>query len=155
MNFLDSYVFFFKKVCSINKGLKKSFIINIVFALMFVIVTLSVPFALKVTVDTLSSPRNFDSAQQIMGIVFLYCVIWTADQILQWVRTLFSAPLIAKSDAASQTLLYLHLIKIRYEKIKSMDVGLLYATITRCRTAFSSLSFSFLWAVIPVFFQIT
>jgi ATP-binding cassette subfamily B protein len=61
----------------------------------------------------------------------------------------------AKCDAASQILLYLHLIKIRYEIIKTMDIGLLYATITRCRTAFSALSFSFLWAVIPVIFQVT
>lgn len=155
MNFVENYILFLKKVCSINGDLKKVFITNIVFAFLFVIVSLSVPFALKVTVDTLSRPNPLENAYQILGIVFLYCIIWTANQILQWVRTLFSAPLVAKCDAASQILLYLHLIKIRYEKIKAMDIGLLYATITRCRTAFSALSFSFLWAVIPVIFQVT
>lgn len=154
MNFIEDYCFFFKKVCNVNNGLKRVFTINVVFAFLFVIVTLSVPFALKITVDTLSRPNSLENGYEILGIVSLYCIIWTANQILQWVRTLLSAPLIAKCDAASQILLYLHLIKIRYEKIKAMDIGLLYATITRCRTAFSALSFSFLWAVIPVIFQV-
>ena len=154
MNFIEDYFFFFKKVCNVNNGLKRVFTINVVFAFLFVIVTLSVPFALKITVDTLSRPNSLENGYEILGIVSLYCIIWTANQILQWVRTLLSAPLIAKCDAASQILLYLHLIKIRYEKIKAMDIGLLYATITRCRTAFSALSFSFLWAVIPVIFQV-
>ncbi|EDR6299138.1 ABC transporter ATP-binding protein [Salmonella enterica subsp. enterica serovar Berkeley] len=155
MNFIQDYIFFFEKVCNINRGLKRVFAINILFAFLFAIVTLSVPYALKVTVDTLSRPDPLENAHEILGIVLLYCIIWTANQILQWVRTLLSAPLIAKCDAASQILLYLHLIKIRYEIIKAMDIGLLYATITRCRTAFSALSFSFLWAVIPVIFQVT
>lgn len=154
MKFAEDYIFFFKKVCDVNRGLKKAFTINVVFAFLFVIVTLSVPFALKLTVDTLSRANPLENRYVILGIVFLYCIIWTANQVLQWVRTLLSAPLIAKCDAASQILLYLHLIKIRYETIKAMDIGLLYATITRCRTAFSALSFSFLWAVIPVIFQV-
>lgn len=154
MRFVADYIFFFKKVCNVNRGLKRAFTINIFSAFLFVIVTLSVPFSLKITVDILSSPSPLENGYEILGIVFLYCIIWTSNQVLQWVRTLLSAPLIAKCDAASQILLYLHLIKIRYDTIKAMDIGLLYATITRCRTAFSALSFSFLWAVIPVIFQV-
>ncbi|MHA1066458.1 ATP-binding cassette domain-containing protein [Enterobacter ludwigii] len=155
MTFIHDYIAFLKHVCNINRGLKKIFVINVVFAFLFVIVTLSVPYALKITVDTLSRPGSLENTYEILGVVLLYCIIWTANQILQWVRTLLSAPLMAKCDAASQILLYLHLIKIRYETIKAMDIGLLYATISRCRTAFSALSFTFLWAVIPVIFQVT
>lgn len=154
MTIIQDYIFFFKRVCNINRGLEKIFVINVLSAFLFVIVVLSVPYALKITVDILSRPASLDNAHKVLGVVLLYCIIWTANQILQWVRTLLSAPLMAKCDAASQILLYLHLIKIRYETIKAMDVGLLYATITRCRTAFSALSFTFLWAVIPVIFQV-
>lgn len=154
MTIIQDYIFFFKRVCNINRGLEKIFVINVLSAFLYVIVALSVPYALKITVDILSRPASLDNAHKVLGVVLLYCIIWTANQILQWVRTLLSAPLMAKCDAASQILLYLHLIKIRYETIKAMDVGLLNATITRCRTAFSALSFTFLWAVIPVIFQV-
>ncbi|WP_253378404.1 ATP-binding cassette domain-containing protein [unidentified bacterial endosymbiont] len=155
MTLLQDFNFFLRKICNINHALKVTIIFNVLCALLFVAVTLSVPYALKMTVDTLSQADRFENAHEILCIVSLYCVIWTANQVLQWVRTLLCAPLIAKCDSASQILLYLHLIKIRYEIIKTMDIGLLYATLTRCRTAFSTLSFSFFWIVIPVLFQIT
>ncbi len=72
------------------------------------------------------------------------------DALMWLMKTLLTSRCINQRGAGQ----YLHLIKIRYETIKAMDVGLLYATITRCRTAFSALSFTFLWAVIPVFFQV-
>lgn len=154
MTLIKDYIFFFKKILHVNRKIKNIFFYNIFSAFIFVCVTLSVPYMLKVTVDTLSQGSSAANVYQLLAVILLYSFIWTTNQLLQWFRSLLAAPLIAKCDSISQILLYLHIIKLRYDTVKNMDIGLLYATITRCRMAFSTLSFSFIWAVIPVFVQI-
>lgn len=154
MNLIKDYVFFFKKLSCVSGKIKNIFLYNIFSAFLFVCVTLSVPYMLKIVIEQLSQERSTGNIYMLLGVVLLYSIIWTSSQLLQWVRSLLAAPLIAKCDAISQMLLYLHIIQVRYCLVKNMDVGLLYATITRCRAAFSALSFSFIWAIIPVFVQV-
>lgn len=154
MTLIKDYIFFLKKILHVDGKIKNIFFYNIFSAFIFVCVTLSVPYMLKVTVDTLSQESSAENVYQLLVVILLYSFIWTTNQLLQWFRSLLAAPLIAKCDSISQMLLYLHIIKLRYDTVKNMDIGLLYATVTRCRMAFSTLSFSFIWAVIPVFVQI-
>lgn len=154
MILIKDYIFFLNKLSNINGRIKTIFFYNIFSAFLFVCVTLSVPYMLKVVVEHLSQENSAENIYQLLGVILLYSIIWTSSQLLQWVRSLLAAPLIAKCDSISQMLLYLHIIQVRYCILKNMDIGLLYATITRCRTAFSALSFSFIWAIIPVFVQI-
>jgi len=154
MMLIKDYLFFFKKLSFVSRKIKTIFFYNIFSAFLFVCVTLSVPYMLKVVVENLSQENSVENIYTLLGVILLYSVIWTTSQLLQWVRSLLAAPLIAKCDSISQMLLYLHIIQVRYYIVKNMDIGLLYATIARCRAAFSALSFSFIWAIIPAFVQI-
>lgn len=112
------------------------------------------PYGLKCIVDALSSSEMLKDLNFVLGMAFLYGMLWTVNQVLQWVKSLMYIPLVSRCDAASQTLLYLQLIDMKYEKTCSFEQGEIYSRLTRCSAAFSALSLAFLWGILPVTLQV-
>lgn len=111
------------------------------------------PYFLKKAVDSFSSR---DARVLDLGFWFAvaYGVSWGGAQVAFWLKSILSASILSKCSAAFQDAFGDHLGRVSYQVISEIDPGELDAVMSRGRSAFSSITFTLFWAVVPTVFQI-
>ncbi|WP_174973435.1 ATP-binding cassette domain-containing protein [Burkholderia lata] len=111
------------------------------------------PYFLKKAVDSFSSR---DARVLDLGFWFTvaYGVSWSVAQVAFWLKSILSASILSKCSAAFQDAFGDHLGRVSYQVISEIDPGEIDAIMSRGRSAFSSITFTLFWAIVPTIFQI-
>ncbi|WP_334042076.1 ABC transporter ATP-binding protein [Burkholderia ambifaria] len=114
----------------------------------------AVPYFLRESTNALSHSDYGIDKKSALIFAAAYGVAWTAARIAEWIKTAFSAAMLARCDAAFQKAYYSHLIRVEYAALSKLDPGTIVSTISRSRAAFSALTFTLFWIVAPTIFQL-
>jgi len=114
----------------------------------------AVPYFLRESTNALSHPDSGIDKKLALIFAAAYGVSWTAARIAEWMKTAFSAAMLARCDAAFQKSYYSHLIRVEYSALSKLDPGTIVSTISRSRAAFSALTFTLFWIIAPTIFQL-
>lgn len=112
-----------------------------------------VPFILRETTNELSSTVQPHAVTAIF-LAGAYGLCWTAARVSEWVKTMISAATLTRCDAAFQHAFYSHLTRVEYARLTTIDPGTMASTVARSRSAFSTITFTLFWVVIPTLFQL-
>lgn len=82
-----------------------------------------------------------------------YAICWTFVGVLQNIKGIFSAGILARSDAALNKVLLKSIINSPYSWQKKIDIGVVSQDISRAAQSFSSITTSLFWMIIPIFFE--
>ncbi|MGY2492750.1 ATP-binding cassette domain-containing protein [Cupriavidus sp. CP313] len=113
-----------------------------------------VPYLLRETTNALS----MDGARQAGGYAVLfagaYGLAWTTAHAFEWVKNMLSAAMLARCDAAFHHALFANLIRADYARLTEEDPGKLVSVIARSREAFSAITFTVFWVIVPTVIQL-
>lgn len=79
-----------------------------------------------------------------------YAACWTLENVLQNVKGIFSAGVLARTDAALSKTFFCALSNYPYLEKRKIDPGTVASDIDRGAMAFSSITSSFFWAIVPL-----
>ncbi|EBR8572906.1 ABC transporter ATP-binding protein [Salmonella enterica subsp. enterica serovar Java] len=110
------------------------------------------PFLLKKTAEAYIISDSFMSV--FFLVTMTYAVCWTVTEVLKNIKGIFSAGVLARSDAAIVSKSMEILLSISFKKQRSFEPAILAANIDRGSKSFSALTVSVFWTLIPVFIEI-
>lgn len=114
----------------------------------------AVPYLLRQTINALTLAAPSTPSWVIILLAGSYGVCWTAAHTLEWIKNMLSAAILARCDAAFHSVLYQHLLHVEYHTLVNIDSGTLASQVARSRQAFSSLTFTLFWTMLPTLFQL-
>ena len=101
----------------------------------------------------LRDATNRLSAGEVSGVVLataaVYALSWTGAQVLEWTKNIISAAVLVRCDAAFYRAFFDHLLKVPYADFRAIDQGVLVADAQRSKSAFSALTGTLFWIVLP------
>lgn len=101
----------------------------------------------------LRDATNRLSAGEVSGVVLataaVYALCWTGAQVLEWTKNIISAAVLVRCDAAFYRAFFDHLLKVPYADFRAIDQGVLVADAQRSKSAFSALTGTLFWIVLP------
>ncbi|WP_227685335.1 ATP-binding cassette domain-containing protein [Klebsiella sp. S69] len=111
------------------------------------------PFLLKKTAEAYIVSDGFLSA--FFLVTMTYAVCWTVTEVLKNIKGIFSAGVLARSDAALVSKAMEMLLSVSFKKQKDFEPAILAANIDRGSRSFSALTVSVFWTLVPVFVEIS
>ncbi|WP_060126526.1 ATP-binding cassette domain-containing protein [Burkholderia territorii] len=148
------YISAYRVATSSYKALPIHFIFATIGMLAITALGTAIPYFLRESTNALSHPDYGFSKQSALFFATAYGVSWTGARITEWIKTAFSAAMLARCDAAFQNSYYSHLIRVEYSKLSKLDPGTIASIISRSRAAFSALTFTLFWIIAPTIFQL-
>lgn len=82
-----------------------------------------------------------------------YAFCWTLASILQNIKGIFSAGVLARSDAALHKILMRYVFSYPYTSQRLVDPGVVAQDIARAATSFSAITTAVFWTITPIFFE--
>ncbi len=110
-----------------------------------------VPYLMRETVNALSRPDATMSALLLAGA---YGVCWSVAGALEWVKTMAASAMLSRCDAAYNQAFHSHLVRTDYAIWLGLDPGVLLSRIGRSAAAFSALTHTIFWVVLPMVIQL-
>lgn len=110
------------------------------------------PFLLKKTAEAYVISDSFMSV--FFLVTMTYAICWTVTEVLKNIKGIFSAGVLARSDAALVSKSMEILLSVSFKKQKGFEPAILAANIDRGSKSFSALTVSVFWTLIPVFIEI-
>jgi ATP-binding cassette, subfamily B, bacterial len=145
------------KAYQININRYRAFPIHVIATTVFVAIVAGlealIPYLLRETTNTLVSNDRSVSTYAIL-IAGAYGFGWTLVRVLEWVKSMMSAAMLARCDASFQKAFSAHLMQVEYSRLVNVDIGSMLATLCRARNAFSSITFAFFWIIVPTIIQL-
>ncbi len=148
-----NYIRAFQVLCEYFPRALMSFVGAAVVVIGFAAIESLPPYFLRGAVNSFSS-HEAKTLQVGFWFAVAYGVSWTVAQATFWFKSILSASLLSKCSAAFQDAFGEHLGRVRYKEISEVDAGELAAIMARGRSAFSAVTFTIFWAIIPTVCQI-
>ncbi|KRW65143.1 multidrug ABC transporter ATP-binding protein [Pseudomonas sp. TTU2014-096BSC] len=83
-----------------------------------------------------------------------YALCWTGAQVLEWTKNIISAAVLVRCDAAFYRAFFDHLLKVPQAELRRLDQGVLVADAQRSKGAFSALTSTLFWIVLPTLIEL-
>jgi len=147
-DFVKNYLRAFKQVKAFYPRFPLHFFfISILFIFISLISTYT-PFFLRQATNEIGEKG---SVFYLYALAYAGC--WTIENILQNVKGIFSAGVLARSDASLNKSFLNSIFSYSYLQERKLDVGSTAQDIDRAAAAFSALTISFFWTIVPLFFE--
>ena len=111
----------------------------------------TVPVLLREATNRLSAG---DATGVILGTAAAYALCWTGAQVLEWTKNIISAAVLVRCDAAFYRAFFDHLLKVPQGEFRKLDQGVLVADAQRSKGAFSALTSTLFWIVLPTLVEL-
>ncbi|MCQ4243178.1 ABC transporter transmembrane domain-containing protein [Stutzerimonas stutzeri] len=111
----------------------------------------TVPVLLREATNRLSAG---EAMAVILGTAAAYALCWTGAQVLEWTKNIISAAVLVRCDAAFYRAFFDHLLKVPYTEFRTLDQGVLVADAQRSKGAFSALTSTLFWIVLPTLVEL-
>ncbi|MBF6624425.1 MAG: ABC transporter ATP-binding protein, partial [Pseudomonas stutzeri] len=106
----------------------------------------------------LREATNRLAAGDAMSIILItaaaYALCWTGAQVLEWTKNIISAAVLVRCDAAFYRAFFDHLLKVSQAELRKLDQGVLVADAQRSKGAFSALTSTLFWIVLPTLIEL-
>ncbi|WP_206995537.1 ATP-binding cassette domain-containing protein [Trinickia mobilis] len=150
---LTDYITAYRTAVKNYKALPVHFVASTLFMLAVTGLDALVPYLLREATNALSAGEHRHAITAIL-LAGAYGLCWTAARVSEWIKTMVSAIPLTRCDASFQRALYSHLIRVEYGRLAAIDPGSIASIVARSRTAFSTITFTLLWVVVPTLFQL-
>jgi ATP-binding cassette subfamily B protein len=114
----------------------------------------AVPYLLREATNALSAEQAHGYSAMALVLAGAYGATWAAAHALDWVKNLVSASVLARCDAAFHRAMYLRLIRAEYARLIEQDPGTLVSVSARSKGAFSAITFTLFWVIVPTVLQL-
>lgn len=122
------------------------FAIGTLILLALALLNATVPVLLRDATNRLSAG---DASSVVLATAAVYALCWTGSQVLEWTKNIISAAVLVRCDAAFYRAFFDHLLKVPYADFRAIDQGVLVADAQRSKSAFSALTGTLFWIVLP------
>jgi len=112
------------------------------------------PYLLRETTNNLSSAGAVGYASSAVFLAAAYGICWTTTRVFEWLKTMVSAAILARCDAAFQSAFYARIIRADFGCLLNVDAGAMAAIVSRSRAAFGSITFTLFWIIAPTLLQL-
>lgn len=149
MSLLTSYLDTFRLVLSRYPRFFIHFLLISTLFLSVAAVASYTPFLLRQAANEVGKAQTF-------GFYFYalaYAACWTLAGVLQNVKGIFSAGVLARSDAALHKMLMRHVFACSHSEQKAVDPGVVAQDISRAAVSFSAVTTAAFWTIVPIFFE--
>ncbi|WP_240988837.1 ATP-binding cassette domain-containing protein [Cupriavidus taiwanensis] len=113
-----------------------------------------VPYLLRETTNALSVDATLSATGMPVILAAAYGMAWTTARAFEWLKAMIFSAVFARCDAAFHDAIFARLIRVDYPRLNAEDPGKLVAVIARSRAAFSAITFSVFWAIVPIVLQL-
>ncbi|MEC3768049.1 ABC transporter ATP-binding protein [Cupriavidus sp. SS-3] len=113
-----------------------------------------VPYLLRETTNALSVDATLGATAMPVILAAAYGLAWTTARAFEWLKAMIFTAVLARCDAAFHGAIFARLIRADYPRLNAEDPGKLVSVIARSRAAFSAITFSVFWAIIPIVLQL-
>lgn len=132
--------------------------IHLIGAILFIATNASlgawVPYLLRQATNILANSASHPDMWGTILLVGGYGLGWTTLHVLDWLKSMVFATMLARCDAAFQKIFYLHLIRIEYGRLIKIDPGHMAAVLDRSRSAFGAIGFTLIGVICPTLLQL-
>ncbi|UEG63270.1 ATP-binding cassette domain-containing protein [Stutzerimonas chloritidismutans] len=111
----------------------------------------AVPVLLREATNRLAAG---DAMSIILVTAAAYALCWTGAQVLEWTKNILSAAVLVRCDAAFYRAFFDHLLKVPQAELRKLDQGVLVADAQRSKGAFSALTSTLFWIVLPTLVEL-
>jgi len=111
----------------------------------------TVPVLLREATNRLAAG---DATSIILITAAAYALCWTGAQVLEWTKNILSAAVLVRCDAAFYRVFFDHLLKVPQAELRRLDQGVLVADAQRSKGAFSALTSTLFWIVLPTLIEL-
>jgi len=111
----------------------------------------TVPVLLREATNRLAAG---DATSIILITAAAYALCWTGAQVLEWTKNILSAAVLVRCDAAFYRAFFDHLLKVPQAELCRLDQGVLVADAQRSKGAFSALTSTLFWIVLPTLIEL-
>lgn len=111
----------------------------------------AVPVLLREATNRLAAG---DAMSIILVTAAAYALCWTGAQVLEWTKNILSAAVLVRCDAAFYRAFFDHLLKVPQAELRKLDQGVLVADAQRSKGAFSALTSTLFWIVLPTLIEL-
>jgi ATP-binding cassette subfamily B protein len=112
------------------------------------------PYLLRQATDALTLAGTPGYSGLAVLLAGAYGACWTAARACEWLKTMVSAAILTRCDAAFHGAFYDRIVHADFRRLLSLDVGAMAAVVKRSRAAFSSITYTLFWVVGPTVFQL-
>ncbi|MBN6530105.1 ABC transporter ATP-binding protein [Acinetobacter pittii] len=122
--------------------------------------TTSLPYLMKVIVDTASESnvqfqlQNFVSFKNLYLLVVIYSSVWLLSQLIEWIKNIFSSYLSSSLESSIIIASLDNFLRIEKRLQDKIDIGVFNSDVSRASLSFSTLTSSFIVVIIPIIFQL-
>lgn len=122
--------------------------------------TTSLPYLMKVIVDTASESnvqfqlQNFVSFKNLYLLVVIYSSVWLFSQLIEWIKNIFSSYLSSSLESSIIIASLDNFLRIEKRLQDKIDIGVFNSDVSRASLSFSTLTSSFIVVIIPIIFQL-
>ena len=148
------YIGAYRIVTARYQRLEVHFLLATLFMIAIAVLNVTVPYLLRQATNILSLGITDSYLNSAFLFAGGYGLCWTAVHVFEWIKSIISASLLARCDAAFQHAFYSHLIRVEYMHLLSIDPGTMVSVISRSRSAFSAITFTLFWVIAPTVFQL-
>lgn len=127
------------------------FAIASVLLLALALLNATVPVLLREATNRLAAG---DAMSIILITAAAYALCWTGAQVLEWTKNIISAAVLVRCDAAFYRAFFDHLLKVPQAELRRLDQGVLVADAQRSKGAFSALTSTLFWIVLPTLIEL-
>ncbi|WP_313224086.1 ABC transporter ATP-binding protein [Stutzerimonas nitrititolerans] len=127
------------------------FAIASVLLLALALLNATVPVLLREATNRLAAG---DAMSIILITAAAYALCWTGAQVLEWTKNIISAAVLVRCDAAFYRAFFDHLLKVPQTELHRLDQGVLVADAQRSKGAFSALTSTLFWIVLPTLIEL-
>lgn len=147
-NSFSGYVYAFRVIKSGYKAFVPSFIlVSLIFCFVSVLGAI-VPWFLKQATNAFT--RDIAEENAFYLFVAAYALCWTLAEVLSNVKGIFSAWILAGCDAAISKALLVRVMNMPYSEQACFNAGRLASIISRASGAFTSITVSVFWTLVPI-----
>jgi ATP-binding cassette subfamily B protein len=154
INIAKDYKIGYTITASNYRNINPHLAITVFFILLISFLDALVPFILRETTNNISIKEHGEYGSIAILLAGAYGLCWTSARIFEWLKGIITAAIAARCDAAFQSEFYRRLIQADFSQLLTVDVGTTAAIVSRSRTAFSSITYTIFWIVVPTLFQL-
>ena len=150
-NSFSGYVYAFGVIKSSYKSFIPGFIfVSLIFCLVSILGAV-VPWFLKLATNAFTMGQT--AANTFYLFVAAYAVCWTLAEVLANIKGVFSAWILAGCDAAISKALLARVMNLPYIEQARFNAGKLASIISRASGAFTSITVSVFWTLLPILIE--
>lgn len=142
----------------ITRGRYRALPVHFLGATLFVAFVAGLSTLVPILLREATNALSVDGAHRPEGYAVLlagaYGLAWTAAHAFEWVKSMLSAAVLARCDAAFHHVMFGSLIRADYVRLAEEDPGKLVSVVARSREAFSAITFTVFWVIVPTIIQL-